>query len=79
MDYLINQRYIARGKTSKSKKEKLEDVETKKCESCTHYDFYFCKALDTETAPRKSCIDELNYVSKLLFSEEKSKDGKATS
>jgi hypothetical protein len=72
MDYLENQRYIPRGVQKKSKIEIKEDIEAKKCDTCIHYDFYFCKALQVDTAPQRSCKSPESYASKKLMEKSES-------
>ena len=73
MDYLGRQRYIPRASELKAVDPQTE-VDQKLCQSCRHYEFYYCKALEQETAPLKACMAPEMYLSKLGGSHEKATD-----
>ncbi len=54
MDYLDHQRNIPRHQPV-TKTERETWVEQKKCKSCKHYDFYFCRIQNRNAAPDMNC------------------------
>ena len=68
MDYLEKQRYIP--KFVKPSLEEMEEfVEKKLCKTCKSYDFYYCRHLNTETAPDRECTCPDEYVPSELYKE----------
>ena len=54
MDYLEHERNIPHHQPV-TKTERNTWVEQKKCKSCKHYDFYFCRIQNQNTAPDMNC------------------------
>ena len=68
MDYLAARQFLPKQK-SPSKEERDCAVQTHKCKTCVHYNFYFCRRLQTTCGPEGNCLNLSNYLVKPEYIE----------